>query len=155
LGGVSWGSFVEAFRPDILLDRSEDPLGHVKRLPPDEQTRRTERLARASAARQNASEGSDCTPARLTAATHHVSVLYGTTAWPARAHSHRRPIAECGSHPGEDGRACSGRRPHMQQHAGGSRGEGAGWRAALPYLHNQRPGFLLCLSADSIGCHLS
>jgi hypothetical protein len=31
---------VEAFRPDILLDRSEDPLGHVKRLPPDEQTRR-------------------------------------------------------------------------------------------------------------------
>jgi hypothetical protein len=110
---LSWGSYVKAFRPDILLYRSEDPLGHVKWLPPGEQTRRTERLARASAARQNASEGSDCTPTRLTAATHHVSVQYGTTAWPARAHSHRRLMAECGSHPGEDGRACSGRRPHI------------------------------------------
>ena len=57
---LSWGSFVEAFRPDILLDQSEDPLGHVKWLPPGEHMRPTERLARASAARQN--EGSDYTP---------------------------------------------------------------------------------------------
>eukprot|EP01047_Picozoa_sp_COSAG01_P087599 COSAG01_NODE_20227_length_964_cov_3.966474_1_plen_74_part_10 len=34
--GVSWGSSVTAFRPDILLYRSEDPLGHVKWLPPGE-----------------------------------------------------------------------------------------------------------------------
>eukprot|EP01047_Picozoa_sp_COSAG01_P048446 COSAG01_NODE_4722_length_4768_cov_29.755115_1_plen_138_part_00 len=37
--------------------RPEDSLGHVKWLPPGEQMRPTERLARASAARQN--EGSD------------------------------------------------------------------------------------------------
>eukprot|EP01047_Picozoa_sp_COSAG01_P038857 COSAG01_NODE_3176_length_6464_cov_54.777219_7_plen_44_part_01 len=33
---LSWGSSVTAFRPDILLYRSEDPLGHVKWLPPGE-----------------------------------------------------------------------------------------------------------------------
>jgi hypothetical protein len=83
---MSWGSFVEAFRPDTLLDRSGDPLGGSAR--PREALAGGRRagaqwsgwmhyMARASAARQIAGGGSGCTACR--AIDHSHSSCTGTT----------------------------------------------------------------------------